>query len=1168
MAFVKAQPAAPKKPVKRKQLIRKPAKKEKLYEGEEDFEPWEMFDKFLQHNLDSSVFNLIDESDVKKAPNVVEWFIGREYLGLDISPPYPKQIQFALELFEDFCPDCSDKHTLQHMFKQTIDEILDKIVLLQYGVCPKCSKTRGDFHQQGIFTYPDELAVCGGQRIGKSFEVGLIASYQLHRFLTLGVPYRYFHQQPSSIFMMTFTAVDFTQAMDNLFEPFAGMITNSPWFNEYHELLDYYANKHGLPAQWEFPKESLGYVHKRLNVGPASPNFRKMRGRTRFFFCLAEDTRIWTPYGSCLISDVFPTNPAKGFTPMVGLQLLTDDGFKNVSKVYYEEDAPILEVTTDSGYVVKGTPNHPVWVCTSEGEIKQKSLETLTTADWVVISKDIRFADSNPDISFQPNGNPWRYKQYPDVMTVELGKLLGYLMAEGDISPKGVRFISSDSDIQQDFEKCFEACFGLTPKVAQYVSETDTTIWRTSCQSPHVSSFFKHLGFWGNSRTKQTPSIIWKCNRETIRSYLSGLFDGDGYSESSFIRLQLMNAGVIEDTQMLLLGFGIVSKRSLDKRGISSLVLYGSYADKFRSDIGFVCQYKQDVPTQIRLSERTPFQSQILRKYRLPYSYKYMCEDGQARRFSFGQFFRAEYSGGASEFASYHDLEEVDLNAVGQINSSVAYNLRTLLQNRDRFYYDKVASIILSEQCKVYDFEVPDGHTFIQNVIVGGNSIDEIGWFDFGDESKKKVTLSADGIYAALNNSLRTIRSEAKAKQAGGLYDVPTGLAVNASSPSNINDMIMKLIREGADMPKRKVFHLATWEAHPRMTYADIAAEITNPLELARDFEAVPPLAANPFIHDDDTVFRAIDVDRDRRFLTGIQDYHTDSFGKKSACLKLTIHRASKQIPRVLSVDPGVSHDSFGLSMLSFYPPDITMVDDVLECKPEPGCPVNFHLLFNDVIVPIIEKFYIVAVVYDQWQSQMQMDEIRTKYHTLSEQIALVWDDFVNFRSALLSAKLKFPNPEKPAMGIKDPSTDIDVFSKNAPRLKLIAQLLMVNEAGRKVTKPQGCKISDDIFRSVVVGEKYIRENINMFLKGRFRNAPGAGAIGNLKGYTPLQGIGGPASIKSPYNQYGATKHIQHQSSEVGVVAGRNLVQGPNNRLQRGVKQKPKSFLFYGDRKL
>lgn len=725
MAFPKAQPAPPRK---KAPFPKGATKKEFLYEGEKDFEPWEMFDKFLVNNMDSSVFNLIDESDVKKAPNVVQWFIGREFLGLDISPPYPKQIQFALELFEDFCPDCSDKRLVQNLYQQTMDEILDRVVLLEFGVCPKCKKNRGEFVESGIFTYPDELAICGGQRIGKSFEIGLIASYQLHRFLTLGVPYRYFHQQPSSVFHMTFTAVDFTQAMDNLFEPFAGMIGNSPWFTEYHETLDYFSGKHGLPPQWEFPKQHLGYVHKRLNIGPATPNFRKMRGRTRFFF-----------------------------------------------------------------------------------------------------------------------------------------------------------------------------------------------------------------------------------------------------------------------------------------------------------------------------------------------------------------------------------------------------------------------------------------------------SIDEIGWFDFGDDAKKKVTLSADGVYAALNNSLRTIRSEAKAKMASGLFNVPTALAVNASSPSNINDKIMKLIREGANMPSRKVFHLATWEAHPRMTYADIAAEITNPIELARDFEAVPPLAASPFIHDDDTVFRAIGGSK--QYLTGITKYHTDDFGKKSLHLELGMSNTSKQVPRVLSIDPGLSHDSFGMSLLSFFPPDITFVDDVLECKPEPGCPVNFHLLFNECIVPIIEKFHIVAVVYDQWQSQMQMDEMQTKYGVLSEQITLVWDDFVNFRSALISAKLRLPAPEKPAEGIKDPATDIDIFSKGAPRLKLIAQLLMVNEVGRKVTKPQGCSISDDIFRSIVVGEKYIREHLPAFLKGRFRTA-GAGALGQLQGYTPNQGIGGRATIKAPLNQYGATKYIQHQSTNVGVVAGRHLVQGPQSGIQnlRGVKRKPKSLLFYGDR--
>lgn len=62
------------------------------------------------------------------------------------------------------CPKCSDPKLVGNMFDQPLPEILDRVQLLNYGICPKCGATKWDLHQQGYFHFPHTLAGCAGQR--------------------------------------------------------------------------------------------------------------------------------------------------------------------------------------------------------------------------------------------------------------------------------------------------------------------------------------------------------------------------------------------------------------------------------------------------------------------------------------------------------------------------------------------------------------------------------------------------------------------------------------------------------------------------------------------------------------------------------------------------------------------------------------------------------------------------------------------------------------------------------------------------------------------------------------------------------------------------------------------------------------------------------------------
>lgn len=117
--------------------------------------------------------------------------------------------------------------------------------------------------------------------------VAMCANYQLHRFLKLPNPSGYFNLLPNQTLHMTFIAITYKQAEDTLWQPFRDFYDNSPWFNAYNELLEYYEKKHSIKL-YEKKSTFLWYDHKRLTCYAAGPDKRKLRGRTRFFSSIDE----------------------------------------------------------------------------------------------------------------------------------------------------------------------------------------------------------------------------------------------------------------------------------------------------------------------------------------------------------------------------------------------------------------------------------------------------------------------------------------------------------------------------------------------------------------------------------------------------------------------------------------------------------------------------------------------------------------------------------------------------------------------------------------------------------------------------------------------------------------------------------------------------------------
>jgi hypothetical protein len=357
-------------------------------------------------------------------------------------------------------------------------------------------------------------------------------------------------------------------------------------------------------------------------------------------------------------------------------------------------------------------------------------------------------------------------------------------------------------------------------------------------------------------------------------------------------------------------------------------------------------------------------------------------------------------------------------------------------------------------------------------------AIDEIGWFDAaGETSSARIRLNSRETHHALLKSLRTIRSAATMLRQQGEHDPLDGLNANVSSPSSLNDAIMTGLRDANEDRTIYGFHYATWEMNPHVPLDSLRDEMRNAKEFERDYAAVPPLGANQFIDAEPSVVKCQLDHPQTRMVQWSKEQLIDEFGDTTVYLKVRPSVSEKTRPRVLTVDTGLSNNSFAVTMWSYDRDTAMPVCDVaLECSPElrdgVRLPVNFPQMYESVIEPLLKSFRVILCVYDRWNSVDQVQRIRRDHKIEAVQYSLKWQDFLTIRSRVIESTLRLPRFEMSIDQVRRSDERFDDLVRSVPATHLALQILTVREGGRKVMKPLNG--TDDLFRCLCLAVKFL----------------------------------------------------------------------------------------------
>ena len=109
------------------------------------FNSEELIDDLLAQPNFLPTDSFIDDREIPEAKNIIEFLHSERFIG-NMLPNglFPRQFEMLVKLNAEYCPYCTDMEFFgddtesKFPVNTPIETLMEKVQLLEYGVCPKC----------------------------------------------------------------------------------------------------------------------------------------------------------------------------------------------------------------------------------------------------------------------------------------------------------------------------------------------------------------------------------------------------------------------------------------------------------------------------------------------------------------------------------------------------------------------------------------------------------------------------------------------------------------------------------------------------------------------------------------------------------------------------------------------------------------------------------------------------------------------------------------------------------------------------------------------------------------------------------------------------------------------------------------------------------------------
>jgi len=453
-------------------------------------------------------------------------------------------------------------------------------------------------------------------------------------------------------------------------------------------------------------------VHRKM--GPLTPgDLMYCSGKPGVGKCLTKDSYILTDTGLETLEELhyritnknLPTTEQILDIQNCNVRVHTRDGLQILSHFVSNGKRSVSEVSTRTGLCITGTENHPLLTISNSGEMEWKTINNITTDDYVVVNR----------INWEGVNN---------IITENEAAFIGYLIADGSLSTKNkIGFSNSDPDIISDYHKLVHLIFpdvGIKVYPKRNSQTIDHQIHSKACQQ------LLHTRYGLNRVTakhKTVPLCVRTSGVSVWKSFLNTYFECECDISKDRRAVSVLSAShvLLQQVQLMLLGLGVVSTVSPKKvkaypnNMYWRLTVTGAACVTLLNTLTFVSGPRKTAKTRLLSTSKLfntnndiiPFQSHKIQNIS-----RNITTDREwnryARRYQVG--LRNPSLSRLKWISKYADRR-------GYCGSEMGY-----WAGLDGLYFDKVTAI---KNCGVqytYDVCQPQSHEFTANGIVNHNT--------------------------------------------------------------------------------------------------------------------------------------------------------------------------------------------------------------------------------------------------------------------------------------------------------------------------------------------------------------------------------------------------------------------------------------------------------------
>jgi stage V sporulation protein R len=175
----------------------------------------------------------------------------------------------------------------------------------------------------------------------------------------------------------------------------------------------------------------------------------------------------------------------------------------------------------------------------------------------------------------------------PARLDPSLAAFLGYLVGDGHLSRVKRHLGLTTGDLSQAlrFARLGRRLFRVNPTVKK-----DEGRWRVLFHSESLSDFLVEtfgITEGPSARSKRIPALVLGSPEPVVRAFLRAYFDCDGHAGRWGVILSTSSDALAEQTQLLLLNYGVLSRRRRLRDGCWHVHVMGGSAKRFAGTIGF-----------------------------------------------------------------------------------------------------------------------------------------------------------------------------------------------------------------------------------------------------------------------------------------------------------------------------------------------------------------------------------------------------------------------------------------------------------------------------------------------------------------------------------------------------------------------------------------------------